>query len=95
MRTLNISKSHKIAGNEVHYLLGKFRDNFLNVRETLRAGSTGLKITWVQQMQHNRAQKSARERMLSLPLIVNFHSLCPTAVTFDSVSHHIRDSARF
>ena len=30
--------------------------------------STCLKITWVQQRQHHRAHKSARERMLSLPL---------------------------
>ena len=95
MRTLNISRSHKIAVNEVYYLLGKFRDYFSNVRERLRTGSTGLKITWVQHRQHHRAQKSARERMLSFPLIVNFHSLWPSAVTFDSHSHHIRDSARF
>ena len=34
----------------------------------LRGGSTRLKITWVQQRQHHRAQESARERMLSLAL---------------------------
>ena len=34
----------------------------------LRGGSTGLKITWVQQRQHHKALESARERMLSLAL---------------------------
>ena len=34
----------------------------------LRRGSTRLKITWVQQRQHHRAHKSARERVLSLAL---------------------------
>ena len=36
---------------------------------TLRQGSTRLKITWVQQRQHHRAQESARERVLRLALI--------------------------
>ena len=34
----------------------------------LRGGSTRLKISWVQQRQHHRAQESARERMLGLLL---------------------------
>ena len=37
---------------------------------TLRGGLTRLKITWVQQRQHHKAQESARERMLSLALII-------------------------
>ena len=34
----------------------------------LRGSSTRLKITWVEQRQHHRAQESARQRMLSLLL---------------------------
>ena len=37
----------------------------------LRGGSTRLKITWMQQRQHHKAQESARERMLSLLLSKN------------------------
>ena len=33
-----------------------------------------MKITWVQQRQHHRVQESARERMLSLALILTFLS---------------------
>ena len=39
----------------------------------LRGGSTRLKITWVQQRQHHRAQESARERMLSLLLSTDMY----------------------
>ena len=40
----------------------------------LRGGSTRLKITWVKQRQHHRAQESARERMVSLLLRRQFFS---------------------
>ena len=37
---------------------------FFNYPRYLRGGSTRLKIPWVQQRQHHRAQESVRERVL-------------------------------
>ena len=46
----------------------KFRGEVAVLSLPLRGGSTRLKIAWVQQRQHHKAQESARERMLSLAL---------------------------
>ena len=57
----------------------KFRPLGENI--ALRGGSTRLKIAWVHQRQHHRAQESARERMLSL-LLNEFFNLSDTFPTF-------------